>query len=116
MQDYKELRMQLAVPIPDKGLYQNLHHLMSEGHMLPLRSEDGSQIGYATSCVVYDKPGDEERGKVSVGSRFVLNKKLDGSVVDVRPMIILYHFNGKEMFRLLSHFMLVVAPAFRTKF
>ncbi|QBJ04428.1 hypothetical protein HYP84_gp103 [Shigella phage MK-13] len=116
MQDYKELRMQLAVPIPDKGLYQNLQHLMSEGHMLPLRSEDGSQIGYATSCVVYDKPGDEERGKVSVGSRFVLNKKLEGSVVDVRPMIILYHFNGKEMFRLLSHFMLVVAPAFRTKF
>ncbi|UGO47051.1 putative baseplate wedge subunit [Shigella phage ChubbyThor] len=116
MQDYKELSMQLAVPIPDKGLYQNLHHLLSEGHMLPLQSEDGSQIGYVTSCVVYDKQGEEESGKVSVDSRFVLNKKLDGSVVGVRPIIILYHFNGKEMFRLLSHFMLVVAPAFRTKF
>lgn len=115
MQDYKELSMQLAVPIPDKDLYQNLHHLMSEGHMLSLQSEDRTQIGYATSCVVYDKPGDEERGKVSVDSRFVLNKKLDGSVVGVRPVIILYHFNGKEMFRLLSHF-IVVAPALRTKF
>lgn len=115
MQDYKELRMQLAVPIPDKGLYQNLHHLMSEGHLLPLKSEAGLVVGYAKSCVVYDKPGDEERGKVSVGSRFVLNKKLEGSVVDVRPMIILYHFNGKEMFRLLSHFVLFVAPVFNTK-
>ena len=116
MQDYKELSMQLAVPPSDKGLYQNLHQLMSEGHLLPLQTEDGVVVGYAKSCVVYNKPGDEERGVVSIGSRFVLNKKLDGSVVDVRPMIILYHFNSKEMFRLLSHFVIFVAPVFRTKF
>lgn len=106
MQEYRELNMQMSIPARDMTMFSVSREILEESQRLPLLTVSGETVGYAYDCLLYDKPGD----KVGMDMKFIITGKLYGSITEVIPTVIEYRFKGMVRFKLLSHFVLLVAP------
>lgn len=116
MQEFNTMDTEFSLPVQDKEMYQNLVHLFAEGHTLPLKLPDGRVIGQGHYCRVADDEDIRGDGLVSMRISFALTEIFEGALIDLAPVLITYRFLGRTQFSVLSHFLIIVAPQYKTKF
>lgn len=112
MQDFNTMEAEFFVPLNHRGMYQNLHHLLAEGHKLPLLTSSGTRVGHAHRCSVHDEVRQGLELMLRMSMSFVVNKPFEGKMIDMQPVCLTYYFDSRAKFSILSHFNLIVAPVF----